>query len=358
MIYLGADHGGYQLKEKTKKWLEGSGLAFEDVGNTVLDGDDDYPFFAILAAKKVALDQKKGLFSRGIIFCRSGSGATIVANKVAGVRAVNAFDVQTAKKSRGDNDANVLTVGADYIHEKKFFQIVAVWLAAPFSQEKRHGRRLAEIERLEKKTVEVIPGILEHTTAGVIGKLERLEGVSSSVHIDVADGLLVPNTTSFNPRLLLKKNIPATLIAHLMVKHPLAYLSWNAYGFRQLIAHAEAEDIEEFLEKAKKEHIVAGLAIDLSTDVEKIFPLVPKADVILVMAVKAGFSGQPFSIRVLKKIAILREKFPSLTIGVDGGINDVTASLVKMAGADQVVANSFIFQSKNIPEAMQKLHHA
>lgn len=358
MIYLGADHGGWHLKEKCKQWLTLQGYPWEDVGNTIFDADDDYPFFAILAAKKVALDQKKGLPSRGIIFCRSGSGAAIVANKIAGVRAVNAFDVQTAKKSRGDNDANVLTVGADYIEEKEFFEIAAVWLTAPFSQEKRHGRRLREIERLEKKTLQIIPGILEQSTAGVIKRLDRLEGVSSSVHIDVADGVLVPNTTSFDPNLFLKRHVPTTLIAHLMVKHPLKYLLWKACGFRQLIAHVEADHIEEFLEKAKQEGVEAVLAIDFPTDVEKILPLVPKADGVLVMTVKAGFSGQPFEMAALKKILRLREKFPSLPIAVDGGINDVTASLVKMAGADSVVATSFLFQSNQIQEAVNQLNHA
>lgn len=356
MIYLGADHGGYLLKEKCKQWLTHQGYQWEDVGNTVMDGDDDYPFFAFLVAKKVTRDQKKGLSSRGIVFCRSGSGAAIAANKVAGIRAIAAFDRQTAIKSREHNDANVLTIGSDYIHEKEFFQIVADWLTAPFSQEKRHGRRLAEIERLENKTGEVIPGILEQTTAGLTEKLERLRGVCSSVHIDVADGVLVPNTTSFDPSVFLTIKTP--FIAHLMVKHPLDYLPWKTFGFRQLIAHAEAEHVEEFLEKVKKEHIVAGLAIDLPTDIEKIFPLVPKADFVLVMAIKAGFSGQPFEMQALKKILCLREKFPSLPIGVDGGMNDMTASLVRMAGADVVVATSFLFKSKNIKEAMDQLNHA
>lgn len=358
MVYLGADHGGYHLKEKTKTWLEDSNVPFQDMGNTVLDGDDDYPFFSFLVAKKVAQDQASGLSSQGIVFCRSGNGAAIAANKVARIRAVNASDVEAAKKSREHNDANVLTIGADFIHEKDFFQIIAVWLSTPFSQEKRHERRLAEIERLEKKTVEIIPDILEQSTAGVIGKLERLGNACSSVHIDVADGVLVPNTTSFDPNLFLKMKTPLKPIAHLMVKHPLDYLSWKAFGFREFIAHVEAEDVAEFLEKAKQEGIMTGLAIDLPTDIEKIFPLVNQADYVLVMTIKAGFSGQPFEMQALKKILCLREKFSSLMIAVDGGIDDVTASLVKMAGADQIAANSFLFQSNNIQEAMNQLKHA
>lgn len=359
LVYLGADHGGYALKEKIKGALTAWGYQWEDLGNTVFDQTDDYPLWALAVAKKVTRDREHGKAAKGILACRSAAGMGIVANKVRGIRAAAPHDIPSAILSRQKNDANILVLAADFLDEKEAIAIGKAWLETECTGEERHVRRLEQIRRLEEKTVEVTAGILENDFPAIEEKLHLVQDIVDWVHIDVADGALVPNKNFMDPLPFTTLTSSVRLEAHLMVSRPLDCVSsWAQSGFKRLIAHVEADRIEEFLQKAKQEGLAAGLAIDLPTDVEKVFPLIPKADCILVMAVKAGFSGQSFDMQVLKKIAILREKFPSLPIVVDGGMDETSASLVKMAGADRVVATSFIFQSKNIPEAIQKLHHA
>ena len=144
MIFLGADHGGFELKNKVRTWLQEWGEESRDLGNQKLDSEDDYPDFALAVARKVS--EEKG---RGILFCRSAAGMVIAANKVAGVRAVAAFDEESAQHSREHNDANVLVLSGDWLDEEKARQIVKTWLNTKFTQEERHVRRLEKIKEIE-----------------------------------------------------------------------------------------------------------------------------------------------------------------------------------------------------------------
>jgi ribose 5-phosphate isomerase B len=94
-VYLGADHGGYEMKEVIKKWLLENHYEVEDCGAFSFDAEDDYPDFTFPAAEKVAQDSTGQV--RGILSCRSSGGAVIAANKVKGIRAVSVFDVKSAK---------------------------------------------------------------------------------------------------------------------------------------------------------------------------------------------------------------------------------------------------------------------
>jgi len=145
-IYIAADHGGFKMKESVKEWLIVEGHDVEDCGNTVFDPNDDYPDFAFLAADKVAKSSDKAV---GILFCRSGGGMVIVANKVQGVRAVDVFDMTSAIHARTNNNANVISLGADWmeIHEAKL--IIKNFLETSFLGEERHLRRLRKIEERE-----------------------------------------------------------------------------------------------------------------------------------------------------------------------------------------------------------------
>lgn len=146
-IYLGADHGGFELKEKIKERLAQWGYTFEDLGNTVFDPSDDYPDFAFKVAKAVA----KNPDSRGILTCRSAAGMVIAANKVKGARAAAAFNSTAAKHSREHNDANILALSGDWTDEKQAKELLKVWLETPFSGEERHIRRIKKIEEYENK---------------------------------------------------------------------------------------------------------------------------------------------------------------------------------------------------------------
>ena len=144
-IYLAADHAGFSLKEELKIYLEGLGFVVEDVGNSVLDENDDYPDIVGKAAKAVA-----GNFeSRGIVIGGSGQGEAIVANKIPGIRAAVLYDEYSAKMSRQDNDANVASLGARTIDSNRAKELVKIWLVTPFSGEERHQRRIEKIEKLQ-----------------------------------------------------------------------------------------------------------------------------------------------------------------------------------------------------------------
>ncbi|MEM4397278.1 MAG: RpiB/LacA/LacB family sugar-phosphate isomerase [Candidatus Woesearchaeota archaeon] len=155
MIYLGSDHGGFELKEKIKKFLLKKGYKVLDLGNHSYEEKDDYTDFAFKVAEKISeLDNPKLEWQervKGILFCRSSAGMTIAANKFKNVRAVSVFDVKSAKHSRLHNDSNIIAISGDWLDEKKAKNIVLKWLNTEFSNEERHLRRLNKIKDIEKK---------------------------------------------------------------------------------------------------------------------------------------------------------------------------------------------------------------
>ncbi len=146
MIYLGSDHGGFQLKEEIKKFLAEQDLPFEDFGAEQLTPDDDYFDYAATVAKKVAAQPQNNL---GILMCRSGQGVNIVANKFKGVRAALVWNTKEAIASRTDDLTNVLSLPADYISVEEAKQIVKVWMETPMGMEDRHVKRVQKIKNLE-----------------------------------------------------------------------------------------------------------------------------------------------------------------------------------------------------------------
>ena len=149
MIYLGADHGGFALKEQLKAWLSDWQIAYTDLGATALDPADDYPDFAFAVAEAVA---RSSVEHRGILACRSAAGVVIAANKVRGVRAVAPLTEQAAKHSREHNDANVLGLSGDWLDDMTAKAIVQTWLNTPFSGDERHQRRLDKIAEFEARS--------------------------------------------------------------------------------------------------------------------------------------------------------------------------------------------------------------
>ena len=144
MIYLGADHAGFELKEEIKKFLLGLGLGVEDKGAMELDLDDDYPDFVYPVAQAVAQDPGA---SRGIVLGGSGQGEAMVANRVKGVRSAVYYGgpLDIVKLSRQHNDANVLSLGARFLTKEQVIEAVKLWLDTPF-EGGRHLRRIKKIE--------------------------------------------------------------------------------------------------------------------------------------------------------------------------------------------------------------------
>lgn len=147
MLYLGADHGGFELKESLKKFLTKQKISWTDLGAKTLQPSDDYPDYAKLVARKVSNKPHQDL---GLLICRSGQGVCIVANKFKNVRAALVWNVKEARMSRTDDMTNVLCLPSDYISKKTAEQVVMKWLSTEYSKEKRHERRVRKITTLEK----------------------------------------------------------------------------------------------------------------------------------------------------------------------------------------------------------------
>ena len=146
-IAIGADHAGFEDKEKIKRQLDKLGVEYEDVGTDSTESVD-YPVYAQKVAEKVA----KGEVEQGILVCGSGNGMQIAANKVRGVRAALAWNAETARLARQHNDANVLSVPARMISPEEVSEVVESYLSAEF-EGGRHARRVGEISDLEKSDV-------------------------------------------------------------------------------------------------------------------------------------------------------------------------------------------------------------
>lgn len=144
-IALGADHAGFEEKEKLKKTLDELGVEYEDVGTFSTDSVD-YPDFAQKVGEKV----ESGEAEQGILVCGSGIGVAIAANKMHGIRAAQAWNEETARLARQHNDANVLTIGARVVPEEEIPKIVKAWFSADF-EGGRHEKRVEKIMNLEKE---------------------------------------------------------------------------------------------------------------------------------------------------------------------------------------------------------------
>jgi ribose 5-phosphate isomerase B len=148
LVALGADHGGFPLKEELLPWMKGQGYEVLDVGAHSFDPSDDYPDFAYAVAQAVA----SGKAPRGIIICGSGVGACIAANKMSGVRAGICHDTYSAHQGVEHDDMNVLCLGARIISGALAAELVTTFLNARFSGEERHARRLRKVLDIESGT--------------------------------------------------------------------------------------------------------------------------------------------------------------------------------------------------------------
>ena len=144
-IHLATDHAGLEFKDALTKHLESLGHDVIDHGAFVYDAQDDYPQFCIAAAQGVAEDHG----SLGIVFGGSGNGEQIAANKVRGIRAALAWNIETARLAREHNDANVVGVGARLHTQEEAFAIIDEFIKTPFSGESRHIRRIGQIGAYE-----------------------------------------------------------------------------------------------------------------------------------------------------------------------------------------------------------------
>jgi len=146
MIYLGADHGGYELKEEIKRHLKEEGIEFEDLGTHSIESVD-YPDYAFAVADRVA-NGNQGDF--GVLACTTATGTCIAANKVKGIRGAVGYSEEVIERARNDTDANVLCLGGGAMDHKEAINGVDVFIKTPFSNAERHVRRINKIRVREE----------------------------------------------------------------------------------------------------------------------------------------------------------------------------------------------------------------
>ena len=152
-IAIGTDHAGWPLKNEAAGWLREWGFEVDDVGAHDYDPHDDYPDYAFAVAEAVA----DGRADRGVIFCGSGVGASIAANKAPGVRAATCHDSYSAHQGVEHDDMNVLCLGARVIGAEAAREALQAFVGARFSGEERHERRLAKVKAAEAAYLRAAP---------------------------------------------------------------------------------------------------------------------------------------------------------------------------------------------------------
>src|SRR3989344_4229172 len=194
---------------------------------------------------------------------------------------------------------------------------------------------------------DILPGVLKKDWNAIEEKIKIAKPFAKAIHVDLLDGEFASNISFLDPKPFAKYSKDFLLELHMMVKEPIDYLdAWANVGFRRFVGHVEHMSEQAAFVTKGEELGEVGLAIDANTPLSAITVPFIDLDAILVMTVKAGFSGQAFMPENLEKVKALREK-TTLPIEIDGGVNDGHLRLAKKAGASRFVATSFLFKSES-----------
>ena len=212
----------------------------------------------------------------------------------------------------------------------------------------------------------VAPSILSADFANLGQELLKVQGSGCKwVHVDVMDGHFVPNISIGAPVLkAIRRSTPLFLDVHLMISDPEQYYSdFITSGADLVCFHYEAvepEKIMPLIKKIKGRHVKVGMSIKPKTRPDVLAPYLQYLDLVLVMSVEPGFGGQEFMPNSLEKVRQLRAEIDNngyqCLIEIDGGINENTAKMAIAAGADVLVAGSYLFGHDDFAERVKKLH--
>jgi len=214
------------------------------------------------------------------------------------------------------------------------------------------------------KLIKIAPSLLSADPEKLNEEIEAVENFSDLIHVDVMDGFFVPNDTMkiLGAPVLkdLKSKLPFDV--HLMIENPDRYIDdFAEAGASNITIHFEADQESPLktLQKIKEKGVRAGVSIRPKTPLESLGDeILDAVDMVLIMTVEPGFGGQEFILETLPKIKKLRELKPDLDIEVDGGINHETAKQAVEAGANILVAGSYIFKNPPYEKIIQRLREA
>ncbi len=201
------------------------------------------------------------------------------------------------------------------------------------------------------------PGTEDKDWSAIEKKIEVVKPFAKTIHIDVIDGKFANNTTFADPEPFKRYTKDIIFEVHLMVEEPIQYVeAWAAAGFQRFIGQVEKmSDQAAFITKAE-EFGYAGLAIDGSTNLDKLTVPHIDLDTVLIMTIQAGFSGQEFQTEQLEKVKALTKNTELFPVEVDGGINEHTVIEAWKAGARRFVTTSALFASADPAGEFKKLH--
>lgn len=208
--------------------------------------------------------------------------------------------------------------------------------------------------------IEILPSLLAADFGRLAEEILRAEASQAeALHLDIMDPHFVPNL-SFGPDVVaLSRRVAPSFYrnVHLMMSRPDLYLEkFAAAGAQTLQLHLEADcDLHTELKRVKSLGIKAALVIDPETPVEGLSPYLSEVDEVLVMTVHPGYGGQKFIASCLEKVTWLRKRCPELDIMVDGGVNAETGPAAAAAGANQLVAGSYLFKQADMRAAVLAL---
>lgn len=211
--------------------------------------------------------------------------------------------------------------------------------------------------------IQIAPSILSADFANLQRDLDRV-ATADMIHVDVMDGQFVPNISIGIPVVqAVKKVTTLPLDVHLMITRPVTYVKpFAKAGANRITVHVESDTpdgIQKAFDKMEKQHVEKGLALRPLTKLEAVLPFVEQLDQLLIMTVEPGFGGQKFMEHQLPTIEaaakLLQERNPHCVLQVDGGIDPITAILVKNAGATVLVAGSSVYGSPDPALAIDTL---
>ena len=206
-------------------------------------------------------------------------------------------------------------------------------------------------------SVEIIPAILVKTKEEFLDKILAVENLTERVHLDIADGIFVPNMTisGFEEIESIETNLKAE--AHLMVSKPENHIiRWLETPVDSITFHIEAtQKAQEIIEKAKEADRRIGIALNPETPISALAPFIDQIDFVHFMTVEPGFYGGEFVESVLDKVSDFYYFYPDKPITVDGGINPERASKAVQAGANTLIVGSYIWNSKDVAQAIEEI---